>query len=148
MTWNNIFCLIINAEFRILVPTFSHEPLTKRNNMALKEKIEGDIAILTLKGDLIGDPETTELKDKVGSLLADEISKIVFDLGKVKYINSTGLGSLISALGKVRDAGGKLLLARVGDNVLNLFVITQLVKVFDTYETVDRALAVFKTKKK
>ncbi|MBI5216339.1 MAG: STAS domain-containing protein [Ignavibacteriae bacterium] len=116
--------------------------------MALKEKFEGDVAILTLKGDLIGDPETTELKDKVAGLIADGILKIVMDLGKVKYVNSTGLGSLISALGKVRDAGGKLLLARIGDNVQNLFVITQLVKVFDTYETVDRALAVFKTKKK
>ncbi len=116
--------------------------------MALKEKIEGDIAILTIKGDLVGDPETTELKDKIASLISDEITKIVIDLGKVKYVNSTGLGSLISALGKTRDAGGKLLLARISDNVLNLFVITQLVKVFDTYDSVDRALAVFKTKKK
>ncbi|TAK50994.1 MAG: anti-sigma factor antagonist [Bacteroidetes bacterium] len=116
--------------------------------MAIKEKIEGDIAILTLKGDLVGDPETTELKEKVGSLISDEIRKVIIDLGKVRYVNSTGLGTLISTLGKTRDAGGKLALARVGDNVQNLFVITQLVKVFDTYETVDRAIAGLKTKKK
>ena len=116
--------------------------------MSIKEKIEGDIAIITIKGDLVGDPETTELKEKVGSLISDEMLKIVIDLGKVKYVNSTGLGTLISVLGKVRDAGGKLALARVGDNVQNLFVITQLVKVFETFETVDRAIAGFKTKKK
>ena len=116
--------------------------------MAIKEKIEGDIAVITLKGDLVGDPETTQLKEKVSSLISDQITKIVIDLGKVKYVNSTGLGTLISALGKARDAGGKLYLARVGDNVQNLFVITQLVKVFETFETVDRALASFGPKKK
>ncbi len=116
--------------------------------MSIKEKMDGDIAVLTLKGDLVGDPETTELKEKISSLLSDDVTKIVMDLGKVKYVNSTGLGTLISALGKARDAGGKLALARVGDNVQNLFVITQLVKVFETYETVDRAIAGLKTKKK
>ncbi len=116
--------------------------------MAIKEKIDGDIALLTLKGDLVGDPETTELKDKIASLLSDNIMKIVLDLGKVKYINSTGLGTLISTLGKTRDAGGKLALARIGENVENLFVMTKLIKVFDTYETVDRAVAALSPKRK
>ncbi len=116
--------------------------------MAIKEKIDGDIALLTLKGDLVGDPETTELKDKVSSLISDNIMKIVIDLGKVKYINSTGLGTLISLLGKTRDAGAKLALARIGENVQNLFVMTKLVKVFETFETVDRAVAYLQPKKK
>ncbi|RCK72437.1 MAG: hypothetical protein IGBAC_0511 [Ignavibacteriae bacterium] len=114
--------------------------------MQIKEKIVDDIAVLTLNGDLIGDPETTKLREKVKSLITDEIKKIVIDLSGVSYINSAGLGSLISVLTTVRNAGGDLKLARVGKRIKSIFVITQLVKVFDTYETQERAIASFKKK--
>lgn len=114
--------------------------------MQIKEKIVDDIAILTLNGDLIGDPETTKLRDKVKSLITDDMKKIVIDLAGVSYINSAGLGSLISVLTTVRNAGGDLKLARVGKRIKSIFVITQLVKVFDTYETQERAIASFKKK--
>lgn len=114
--------------------------------MRIKEKLVDDIAILSLDGDLIGEPETTKLKDKVKSLITDDIKKVVIDLAGVSYINSTGLGSLISVLTTIKNAGGDLKLARVGKKVKNIFVITQLVKVFDTYETQERAIAVFKKK--
>jgi len=116
--------------------------------MQIKEKIDNDVAILSLKGDLLGEPDTTNIRDKIHSLVSDEIKKVVIDLGGVNYMNSSGLGSLIAALTTMRNAGGELLLARVGKKVKNLFIITQLVKVFDTYETVERALASFKSKEK
>ena len=115
--------------------------------MQIKEKMENEIAILTIKGDLLGEPDTTSVRDKIHSLVSDEVKSVIIDLGSVNYMNSSGLGSLISALTTMRNAGGELRLARVGAKVQNLFVITQLVKVFDTYETVDRALASFKSKK-
>jgi len=116
--------------------------------MQIKEKIENDVAILTMKGDLLGEPDTTNVRDKIHSLVSDDVKKVVIDLGGVNYMNSSGLGTLISALTTMRNAEGELCLARVGKKVQNLFVITQLVKVFDTYETVDRALANFKAKRK
>jgi len=116
--------------------------------MNIKEKMENDIAVLTMKGDLLGEPDTTNIREKIHSLVSDDVKKVVIDLSGVNYMNSSGLGSLISALTTMRNAGGELRLARVGEKVQNLFIITQLVKVFDTYETVDRALASFKTKKK
>ena len=116
--------------------------------MVIKEKMENDIAILNLKGDLLGEPDTTTLRDKIHSLVGDEVKKVVIDLGGVNYMNSSGLGTLISTLTTMRNAEGELKLARVGKKVQNLFIITQLVKVFDTYETVDRATARFSVKKK
>ena len=116
--------------------------------MQIKEKIDNNVAILTLKGDILGEPETTELKEKIHSLVGDNVKHIVMDIGAVGFLNSSGLGTLISALTTMRNAGGDLRLARVGEKVQNLFVITQLVKVFDTYETVDRALMSFDPKKK
>ena len=115
--------------------------------MQIKEKVESDVAILTFKGDILGEPETSNIRDKIHSLVNDEVKHVVIDLGGVNFMNSSGLGALIASLTTMRGAGGDLRLARVGGKVQNLFVMTQLVKVFDTYETVDRALVSFKTKK-
>jgi len=115
--------------------------------MQIKEKIDQNVAVLSLKGDLLGEPDTTNLREKIHSLVSDNIKQIVLDLGGVNYMNSSGLGTLIATLTTVRNAAGDLRLARVEGKVQNLFVMTQLVKVFDTYETVDRALASFRTKK-
>ena len=116
--------------------------------MQIKEKIHDEVAVLTLKGDLLGEPDTTKVRDKVHSLVGDGMKHVVMDLGGLNYINSAGLGTLISTLTTMRNAGGDLRLACVGDKVQNLFVITQLVKVFETFETVDRALVSYRTQKK
>jgi anti-sigma B factor antagonist len=114
--------------------------------MQIKERVENDVAILTLKGDILGEPETSNIRDKIHSLVNDEVKHIVMDLGGVNFMNSSGLGALISSLTTMRNAGGDLRLSNVGGKVQNLFVMTQLVKVFDTYETVERALLSYKTK--
>jgi anti-sigma B factor antagonist len=115
--------------------------------MKLNEKMIDGTAVLTLKGDLLGEPETTEVRDKIHSLVGDDVKRVVIDLGGVNYVNSSGLGTLIAALTTMRNAGGELRLARIDEKVKNLFVITQLVKVFETYETVERALGSFKSNK-
>jgi anti-sigma B factor antagonist len=113
--------------------------------MQIKEKIDNNVAILSFKGDLLGEPDTSNVRNKIHSLVTDNIKKIVIDLGGVNYMNSSGIGTLIACLTTVRNGGGELRLANVGGKVQNLFVITQLVKVFDTYETVERAIANFKS---
>jgi len=114
--------------------------------MTIKEKIVGTVAVISPKGDLVSESQTTPLKEKIHSLTSDKIKNVVLDLGGVEFINSSGLGTLISALTRVRTAGGDLRLARLGERVENLFVITKLVQVFDSYETVDRAVASFSGK--
>ena len=114
--------------------------------MQIKEKMENGIAVLALKGDLLGEPDTSNLREKIHSLVSDNVKQVVIDLGGVSYMNSSGLGTLIASLTTMRNAGGELRLARVEGKVQNLFVMTQLVKVFDTYETVDRALGSFSKK--
>jgi len=111
--------------------------------MAVKEKIQGDVAILHLSGKLMGGNETKEVHEKVKSLLADRLKKIVIDLSKVKWLNSSGLGMLISCLTSVTNAEGKLKIAGATEKVNSLFMITKLITVFDSYETVDRAVATF-----
>ncbi|HEX9615052.1 MAG TPA: STAS domain-containing protein [Bacteroidota bacterium] len=112
--------------------------------MNIKEKMHGDVAVVALKGNLMGEPDTTDVREKIYSLLQDDVKKVVLDLGKVKWINSSGLGALIAAMTSVKNKGGDLRLANVTEKVESVFMITQLIKVFKTYETVDRAVASFK----
>ncbi len=112
--------------------------------MTIKEKMHGSVAVISLKGNLMGEPDTENLRDKIYSLLQEGFTKIVVDMKGVRWISSSGLGTLIAALTSVRNKTGDLRLANITEKVESLFVITQLVKVFKTYETVDRAVASFK----
>jgi anti-sigma B factor antagonist len=112
--------------------------------MTIKDTMHGNIAVLTLRGNLVGEPDTDNLRDKIYNLLQEDFKKIVLDLKGVRWISSSGLGTLIASLTSVKNKGGELRLANVTDKVESLFAITQLVKVFKTYESVDRAVASFK----
>jgi anti-sigma B factor antagonist len=122
----------------------SPDVLHKGMSMTIKEKMHGAVAVLSLKGNLMGEPDTENLRDKIYSLLQEGFTKIVVDMKGVRWISSTGLGTLIAALTSVRNKSGDLRLANITEKVESLFAITQLVKVFKTYETVDRAIASYK----
>jgi anti-sigma B factor antagonist len=109
--------------------------------MKIKEKIENHIAILTLSGKMMGGPETQALHDHIKGLISDGINKVVIDLGDVKWMNSTGMGVLMASMTTLKNADGKLALARVTEKVQSLLMITQLIKVFLTFETVERAVS-------
>jgi anti-sigma B factor antagonist len=105
------------------------------------------VAILAVAGNMMGGPETTALHEKVKSLMGDGIKKIIIDLSKVKWMNSSGLGALMSCWGSLRKEGGNLKLANVSKKIDSLLRITQLVQFFETYETVEGALATFTAEK-
>lgn len=115
--------------------------------MQKKISFHDGIAVISLKGNLMGDPETTELREQVYTLINDGFLRTVVDVGKVKWMNSSGLGALISSLTSLKSKGGDLRIANLTEKVESLFVITQLVKVFKTYESVERAVASYKVDK-
>lgn len=109
--------------------------------MKIKEHIENHVAILSLSGKMMGGPETTALHDHIKSLIKDGVVKVVIDLGGVKWINSSGLGVLMAAMTTLKNAGGMMKLANVAEKVESLLMITQLMRIFETYETVERAVS-------
>ncbi|GAB4335534.1 MAG: hypothetical protein Kow0037_15560 [Calditrichia bacterium] len=111
--------------------------------MKLKEKIEGDVAVITVSGNMMGGPETNALHEKIKSLLGDGIKKVVIDLKGVKWMNSSGLGVLMACMTSLNNAGGKLKLASVTEKVQSLMMITQLMRIFETFENAERAVASF-----
>ena len=109
--------------------------------MKIKEKIDNHVAILSLSGKMMGGPETTALHDHIRGLMNDGIKKVVIDLAGVKWINSSGLGVLMAVMTTLKNAEGQLKLANVTEKVESLLMITQLMRIFETYDSIDRAVS-------
>jgi len=111
--------------------------------MNIREELKSDVAILTLRGELIGGQETIALQDHIKGLIADGIKNVVVDLAKVKWLNSSGFGVLLGGLTSLRNAGGDLKLADVTERVESLLMMTKLITIFETFETKERAVVSF-----
>lgn len=112
--------------------------------MQIKEQKHGDVVVLALKGKLMGGPETMAVHEKVKELCGNKVTKVVIDLSKVKWMNSSGLGILIGSMTTIKNAGGEMKLAAVTEKVQSLFMITKLVTIFDTEDDVETAIKNFK----
>ena len=111
--------------------------------MKLTTREDKGIAILEPKGKIMGGPDATLLHDKLHELISQGKKKVVIDLAKVDWMNSTGLGILISGLTTMRNNGGELKLANVTEKIQSLLTITKLITVFETFDSVDQAVASF-----
>ncbi|NOY58799.1 MAG: STAS domain-containing protein [Calditrichaeota bacterium] len=111
--------------------------------MQIKDQMQGDVAIIELKGKLMGGSETMEIHEKVKELISKDVKKVVIDLGKVSWMNSTGLGALMGSMTSLRHVDGDLKLARVTEKVKSLFMVTKLITIFDTFESIDEAVEAF-----
>ncbi len=109
--------------------------------MSLKELVQGDVVVLTLRGNMLGDSETETFRERIKALVAEGFLKVVLDLSSAAWVNSAGLGAMISALTTLNRMGGDLRIANITDKIQSLFLVTQLIKVFKTYESVERAVS-------
>jgi anti-sigma B factor antagonist len=111
--------------------------------MTITENKHGRVTVISFKGNLLGEPETTVLRETVLHLTERGEKRVVLDLGGLHAINSTGLGVLVSSLASLRRREGDLALASLSDKVHALMMITHLIRVFNVYDTVERAVASF-----
>jgi len=93
----------------------------------------------------MGGPDGQELIEDLKELKDLGKTNVVVDLGKVKLMNSSGIGTLIGGMTTMRNAGGDVRLANVADRIKSLLVITKLITVFKHYENVDDALASYES---
>jgi len=111
--------------------------------MKLSDYEKGGIAVLEPKGKIMGGPDATMLHDKLHELIEQNKKKVIIDLSKVEWMNSTGLGILISGLTTLRNSEGELKLANVTDKIQSLLTITKLVTVFEAYDSIEEAINSF-----
>lgn len=111
--------------------------------MKLTEKEAEGVVILELSGKIMGGPDASLLNDKLHELIEENKTKIVADLSKVEWMNSSGLGILIGGLTTMRNSGGDLKLACVTDRIQSLLMITKLMSVFETHDELEAAIGSF-----
>ena len=111
--------------------------------MGIVEKEMGKVLVFELEGELMGGAETDTFRGLIDDAIKNDKNKVVVDMGKVNWMNSSGLGMLMSALTSLRSSGGELKLANLSESVRRPIQITRLDSVFEEFDTVDEAISTF-----
>ncbi|MEW5994746.1 MAG: STAS domain-containing protein [Candidatus Zixiibacteriota bacterium] len=110
--------------------------------MKFSDHLKGDIVIFEVSGKIMGGEETTLFHGRIHEYINQNKKNILVDLAKVDWMNSIGLGMLISAMTTVKNAGGRFVLANI-TKIETILTVTRLIKVFDCYDSRDKALQSF-----
>ena len=111
--------------------------------MKLTDREENGVIILEPAGKIMGGPDASLLHDKLYEFIEQDKKKFIVDLSEVDWMNSTGLGILISGFTTLRNNDGKLKLANVTEKIKSLLVITKLDPVFESYDSIAEAIESF-----
>ena len=103
-----------------------------------------NVAIVDISGRITLGEGSALLRDTVRDLLAKGQKKILLNLGDVSYIDSSGIGELVSGFTTVKNQGGELKLLNLTKKVHDLLQITKLYTVFDVHSDESAALESFK----
>ena len=112
--------------------------------MEIAERSSGKITVLDLSGRITLGEGDVLLKDKLHSLVNQGRRDVLLNLGNVNYVDSAGLGAIVSAYTTMTRAGGSLKLANVTKKLQDLLSITKLLTVFETFDSEDEALRSYK----
>jgi anti-sigma B factor antagonist len=111
--------------------------------MNIKEHKRDGVVILKISGKLMGGPDAISFDETLKTLLHEGSQNIIVDMGNISWINSTGLGILISGYSTIRKSGGELKLLNVSDRIQSIFMVSKLHTVFSTYSNEDDAVNSF-----
>ena len=111
--------------------------------MKIKERKRDGVAILEMSGKLMGGPDSEAFNEIVKTLIHEGTHNVIVSMEKVKWVNSTGLGILISGYTTLKKSGGELKLLKVSDRIENIFIVSKLYTVFESYQDEDEAVRSF-----
>lgn len=103
----------------------------------------GDVVVIDVSGRITLGEGSSSLREGIRELMAQGSRKILLNLGEVSYIDSSGIGELVSAFTSVANQGGQLKLLNLTKRVKDLLQITKLYTVFDIYDNEASAVASF-----
>jgi anti-sigma B factor antagonist len=115
--------------------------------MKLTHALVDNMVFARLQGDLIGNPDSQQLVDLVNSSIQESLVLCAVDLSDVRFINSSGIGILVSLLTKFRNRGGEMILINPSEHIRKLLIITKLNAIFTVAENDDQAAKFLKESK-
>jgi len=113
-------------------------------SMAITPRRFDDVVVLDLSGRITIGEGTLMLRDRIQKMLEGGETKFLLNLSDVDYIDSSGLGELVSSFTTVKSQGGTLKLLSLTRRVRDLMQITKLLTVFDVYDSEPEALKSFR----
>lgn len=111
--------------------------------MKIETRTAGDVKILDCSGRITLGEGTMIIRNTVRDLLGGENKKIILNLAEVNYIDSSGIGELVSTYTTVTNSGGQLKLLNLTKKIQELMAITKLLTVFQVYGDEQSALSSF-----
>ena len=111
--------------------------------MPISQRQRNDITILDIKGKITIGAAEEALRDAVQQALNAGSQKVLLNLQGVTTIDSSGVGELVSAYTSATNRGAKIKLANLPPKINDILTITQLITVFDVYDSEDEAVASF-----
>ena len=112
--------------------------------LAIASREVDGVTVLGLSGRITLGEGSVQLRDAIRDLISKGQKGILLDLGDVNYIDSSGLGGLVSAYTTARNQGATLKLLKLTKKVHDLLQLTKLYTVFDIYDDEASAIASFK----
>lgn len=109
--------------------------------MNVERRMVDNVHVLTPTKRLLGGQETDDLLSVAGEILAQPAPRIVVDLKKIDYVSTGGLTALVKIHVSCVNRGGWMRIIGLGSRIRNIFVITLLIRVFETFETLEEAIA-------
>jgi anti-sigma B factor antagonist len=108
--------------------------------MRISERQVGDVVVLDLVGPLYGWQAADDIEDAVRRHRRAGRRRLVVNLGRVHAVDCGGLGALVAVYKEMREAGGEVRLACLTRRISDLLVITRLLTVFETFDSVEQAI--------
>lgn len=107
--------------------------------MKHQTELKDNIVFIRLEGDLVAGTDTQQMIDSVDELQQGEMLLCAIDLSNVRFMDSGGMGVLVSLLTKFRNRGGELVLIKPSDHIRKLLIVTKLNAIFTIAENDDFA---------
>ena len=110
----------------------------------IRERQAGDVTVLDMDGKITIGEGSVAMRSAIRRLLEEGKKKILLNLGGVSYVDSSGIGELVSSYTTIQREGGQLKLLNLTQKIQDLLGITKLLTVFDTYTEESQALNSYK----
>jgi len=107
--------------------------------MKFEDYLENDVVIIEISGKIMGGEESTLFHGRIHEYINQNKKKFIIDLSKVDWMNSVGLGMLITAMTSIKNAGGRFILANI-TKIESILTITRLISVFEHYDNRKEAM--------
>ena len=110
----------------------------------IRERQAGDVTVIDMEGKITIGEGSVAVRSAVRRLLEEGKKKILLNLAGVSYVDSSGIGELVSSFTTINREGGQLKLLNLTQKIRDLLAITKLLTVFDVYEDEPTALNRYK----